>query len=427
MTTDVSKQKDTGLRVIKLIARVILFVALIVVVLTLVFVWLMADDFAQPKRRQLQAYHQQILNNAEQEGIVVTLHGCAKGQAPCLLVTQSQVAQPNERGRLIRQQLSKDFHRQLTPYQHNLKQPKGIVMLLHGRHGSKEDLLPVAIRLVASGFVCVLPDLPAHGDSPLIYSKFGTELSTQNPNLINQSLSDARQWLATEHGINTADTLPAFLWGISMGGSYANYTLQQDANKQANQHSNNWQGMIIVSSFARLNPVVEARIQQFIEPLPNFTHQTLQPVLSKTFATFVEWQGGVAPNQINPVDIAKKVTIPVLQFHGNRDQVINIAQGQVLHQSYPLPNAQIPNTQNNQPQLSSINNTTINNKTINHKAIKNKTINNKTWITVNNAGHNNVLTTAYPAYATMADWLLDRVDNKHLTKDNTTPNAYNHK
>ena len=41
----------------------------------------------------------------------------------------------------------------------------GTLILLHARKGRKEDLLPVAERFAAAGFRCLIPDLPAHGES----------------------------------------------------------------------------------------------------------------------------------------------------------------------------------------------------------------------------------------------------------------------
>ncbi|MBS9779002.1 MAG: alpha/beta hydrolase [Moraxellaceae bacterium] len=349
---------------VKKLAIFIFILLLILLILILSFVWLMANDFAKPKRRALQLYHQQIINNAKQEGMIIKRYPCAKGQLPCLIVTQSNVKKPSKRGQIIRKQLTNDFQRKLPPFKHTYQKPKAIIVLLHGRHGRKEDMLPVALRLVASGFVCVIPDLPAHGDSPLKYSKFGTELSAKKPNLIKQTLLDTRQQLSTQN-INNVDKLPAFLWGISMGGSYANYTVQ---NTQKD-----WQGMIIVASFANLQTVSNNYIKKIIEPLPDFSEDFVQEILAKLFAVAVELQGGVAPEKINPVNIAKNSNVPVLQFHGNRDSLIDIKQGQELYNNYHAE---------------------------------------KKFVVIPNANHHNVLSTKYPAYATMADWLLERVDKK---------------
>ncbi len=350
-----------------LLKKLVIFIFIMLLILLMAilgFVWTMANDFAKPKRRALQPYHQQIINNAKQEGIIIKRYPCAKGQLPCLIVTQSNVAKPSKRGQIVRQQLTNDFQRKLAPFKQTYQKPKGIIVLLHGRHGRKEDMLPVALRMVASGFVCVIPDLPAHGDSPLKYSKFGTELSAKNPNLIKQTLVDTRKQLSTEN-INNTDKLPAFLWGISMGGSYANYTLQNTQN--------DWQGMIIVASFANLQTVSNNYINKIIEPLPDFSENFVQSILAKLFAMAVELQGGVSPEKINPVDIAKNSNVPVLQFHGNRDSLIDMKQGQELYNNYHAD---------------------------------------KKFVVVTGANHHNVLSTKYPAYATMADWLLTQTDEK---------------
>lgn len=338
---------------------------IIALIISAAFVWKVADNMTNPPRRALQEYHQQWLQNPEQEGISITRYDCAEGKMPCLLVTPSPDSPLGARGQRLRQQLQQNFQHQLAPYELSSINPKGLVVLLHGRAGRKEDLIPVAARLAAAGFVCVLPDLPAHGDSPLKVSLFGLELRGSHPNLINQSVQDIQVKLGKE--------LPVFLWGMSMGGSYANYALEES--------SQNWQGLIIVSSFAEMKQVAKNQLNNLVSPLP----QPLQPLMSNVLLTmygyFIDWQGGADPNKVTPIDIAQKTQLPVLMFHGDDDQTIDISQGRALFESYPTSD--------------------------------------KTWMTVSAAGHDNVLVTQAPVYATMADWLLRHVsvhESNHVSK-----------
>lgn len=391
---------------VRVILRPLLVSLLILVgvfiLVTVVVVWYLADDFATPKRRAIQEYHQQILNDPKKEGIAISKYDCAKGQAPCLFVTADESGQFGKRGQLLQQQLQKDFHHSKVEFSKaefstkNLadtaSQPKGVVVLLHGRHGRKEDLLPVAIRLVAGGFVCVLIDLPNHGDSPLVASRFGTELTADaNLDIVNQSLLDVQNWLTSQNK-QTSQTiqnsqatvhkrLPAFLWGMSMGGSYANYAMSKSAmanyqlgNQSSPQSSDsskqmaNWQGLIIVASLADMSELVDKQASHMLEPLPEWSRSTIKPMLLTMFSQFVKWQGGAVPNDIQPANVAHNIDVPILQFHGSQDKLIDISQGQKLHTSYASED--------------------------------------KTWITVDGAGHHNILTTDYPVYATTADWLL---------------------
>ncbi len=106
MTVKTHHKRKTLLKKLVIFIFIILLILLIAI---LGFVWTMANDFAKPKRRALQPYHQQIINNAKfakpkrralqpyhqqiinnakQEGIIIKRYPCAKGQLPCLIVTQ---------------------------------------------------------------------------------------------------------------------------------------------------------------------------------------------------------------------------------------------------------------------------------------------------------------------------------------------------
>lgn len=424
-----------GLRVLVYTLRLAIIFVIIALLVVTVMVWRIASDVAQPERRQLQEYHQHWLNHAQEEGINITAYPCANGQAPCLFITphipanvhvanttansQEQHVHPaiplptlGERGQRIRQQLQQDFNYKLPAYTVTAKHPQGIIVLLHGRQGRKEDLLPVAARFVAAGFVAVVLDLPAHGDSPLEYSGFGTELAEQMSDIqldmINQSLVDVRAWLKTQtihtdesqvngtlvnnsvvngNSVNKVNNsqadVPAFLWAMSMGGSYAMHSLAQA------EQQNNWQGVIIVSSFASLSNLAKVQVHRMTSALPKPMQSLVKPLLLNMFAMFVEWQGGIEPDKVDPASVASKISLPLLMLHGDQDRVIDITQGKALYDAYA---SQITN----------------------HTAKIDKT-----WLTVEGANHHNVLVTEAPVYATMADWLL-----RHLQPVTKTTNSH---
>lgn len=68
---------------------------------------------------------------------------------------------------------------------------RGILALLHGRKGRKEDLLPVAERFAGAGFRSVIPDLPAHAESSIATLKFATDRSESE--LAARVLEEARK------------------------------------------------------------------------------------------------------------------------------------------------------------------------------------------------------------------------------------------
>lgn len=347
----------------KYIFRSVMLVVIVVISAMVVLLWLLAKDFAQPKPRALQDYHYQLLH--QQQGISITHFACASGNAPCLFVLPSttQTKQLNQQQKNLHQQLQQDFGhlpQTLTAATNDTAAPKAIVMLLHGRKGRKEDLLPVAARFAAVGYMSVLLDLPHHGDSPLPYSQFGLELQQNTLDIVNTSLADAQQWLVTQNPVVNRPTPPAFMWGMSMGGSYAIHAIAH--------HPQQWQGLIIVESFARLSAVTEAQADKLLAHLPIGITTAVKPLVTKTFATFAVWQGGVNPTHVQPAALAQQLKLPILVLHGDKDEVIDTSQGKQLYNSFASTD--------------------------------------KTWLAVTNAGHHNILITDAPVYATMADWLL---------------------
>ena len=124
-------------------------------------------QIANPPRRALMEYHREYLANPTAHGMVIKNFTASDG-TPCLFCTPDPSRNLGDRGNKIRQQLSA---RGVT-----LKpagQIIGTLVLLHGRTGRKEDYLPIAERLCASGFRCVIPDLPAHGDHPATIATYG--------------------------------------------------------------------------------------------------------------------------------------------------------------------------------------------------------------------------------------------------------------
>jgi len=127
----------------------------------------------------------------------------ASDGTPCLIVTPS--GNPGERGAKIRKQLA-ERGVTLPPF----GKITGTLVLAHGRKGRKEDYLSIAERLCASGFRCVIPDLPAHGDHPATIATYGV----REAGLPARVLDEASRKFAF-------DKQPAGLMGMSMGGSVA--------------------------------------------------------------------------------------------------------------------------------------------------------------------------------------------------------------
>ena len=286
----------------------------------------------------------QRLNFPAEFGLTIRNHVCLKGKVPCLLVEPDALAGASRRGQTLRKQLAEKGVA-LPAY----GRVQGTILLFHGRNGRKEDLLPVAERFVAAGFRSILVDLPAHGESPLSTMSFGQ--SDFERSLPQQVLQDVRSHFGLPEE-------PAILWGLSMGGAF---TLSAASDTESG-----FDAAIVLSSFATLEEVLDAQIPAKWKTL--FAY--LAPMLG-----LERWLlNRPMPSEIQPERNAKKVTIPTLVVHGDRDYYVSPQQGQRLYAAL----------QSDQ----------------------------KHWINVPNGGHRNVLATPMPVYAEMAEWLLGVLETK---------------
>lgn len=298
-------------------------------------------ELVAPTRRPLQDYHTEWMTNQGVHGISVHAFGCLAGRVPCLIVTPEVGNGCSQRGAAIRAQLSSDGM-ELAPW--------GTVcanlVLLHGRHGRKEDMLPIAERFCAAGFRCLLPDLPAHGESPIPSVDFGS--TAFDSDLASTVLHECAEKFAF-------DSSPAALWGMSMGGAFA--------ASSACSHPSDWYCLVIVSSFDTLDGVIEEQCRQ--------RAGGFGPVLASAIRQNSLRRTGLDTATVRPFEWAHQVQLPVFVAHGTNDPVIQMHRGRALFESFA--------------------------------AIEKK------WVAVNGADHNNVLITPMPLYAAMAGWLLQHL------------------
>lgn len=326
-----------------IILKSLTFSILILSIIVLAFLWLLATNFTHPDRRTLQNYHYEWLTTPEQHGIKIMQKNCQLAATPCLFIEPDEKAGLAQRGKRVRQQLSQTGHL-LKPY----GQTQGVLVLLHGRNGRKEDLLPVAERFVAAGFKCVLPDLPAHGNNAKQVMRYAT--AENEKDFANNVLLDARTFFATHE--------KAGIWGMSLGGAYAVAAVATQPKQ--------WQAMVIVSSFNELDGVVDDKINKF--PLPI----VVQDVIKRLFKQMVSYQTQLDIAQSNPAQWATDIAVPVLVVHGTKDEVITLQKGKQLFAAF-----------NGQQ---------------------------KQWQVIPDATHKNVLITSFPLYKTMSQWYLRYLD-----------------
>lgn len=296
------------------------------------------SEIASPTRRPLADYHREFLSNPAAHGLQIDRFTASDG-SPVLVC--SPAATLGNRGEIIRRQLTE---RGLTlPAAGTVS---GTLVLCHGRKGRKEDYLPIAERLCAVGFRCIIPDLPAHGDHPGTIATYGV----REAELPARILDEASRKFSFEKQ-------PAGLLGMSMGGSVAAHAAAlSDAP---------WQALVIISSFDSFPAVIEGQASRYVGT-------ALGPLWTASTNRVYQWKSGIALSFIQPRHHATSIRIPTLIAHGTGDRVIPMASGKRLFDSLP--------------------NTTL-----------------KKWREIPGADHDNVLITNYPIYADIAEWMIQHV------------------
>ena len=300
-----------------------------------------AAHLVSPPRRGLEDYHLEMLEQPAAYGIRIESHACLNGEVPCLLVTPLASAGSSERGTTIRQQLE-DMGHELKPQ----GEVHGTLVLLHGRRGRKEDLLPVADRFCAAGFRCLLPDLPAHGESTRQNVHYGAgEHEGDLPRLVLDEIMSS----------TGLPKQPAGIWGMSMGGAFTAKALSMDSKA--------WDCAVIVSCFDALDEVIrdQSSARAWI----------LGPLYAKALKQTLRKQHGLEATDVRPVSWATQSHVPVMVAHGTVDSLFPLERGRALYEALPVED--------------------------------------KKWVAVEGGDHDNVLVTPMPLYATMAAWYLDHM------------------
>ncbi|MFT5189952.1 MAG: dienelactone hydrolase [Verrucomicrobiales bacterium] len=297
--------------------------------------WKGSSEIISPTRMPLSKHQKEALSEPSlhiQNAIALD------GKVPYLIISPVQNAEPSERGRKIRNDLTHEGL-QLRPY----GETQGLLVLLHGRRGRKEGMIRVAERFAAAGFRCLVPDLPAHGESPLQTVAYGS--SPFEKSLPLSLVKEAQQtfdWPLDE---------PLGLWGMSMGGAFATAALA---------NATDWNAAIIVSSFDNLDGVISHKLRRLAGPMTKTMNGVVKAIVLR--------RSGLVIDQVDSTLFANQSTTPVFCLHGDRDPFIESSRGKNLFNHF--------------------------------------SIDDKQWLDVKDGDHNNVLITAQPVYAPMCSWFL---------------------
>lgn len=320
--------------------RIALAVVLLGVIAAAGAIFWAGSEIASPTRRPVMDYHRDYLDHPAAHGLAIDRFTASDG-TPCLVCTPEPSGHLGERGERIRKQLAERGHT-LAP----AGQIVGTLVLVHGRKGRKEDYLPIAERLCAAGFRCVIPDMPAHGDHPVQTVTYGVR-EAPLPAMV---LDDASKRFSF-------DPQPAGLLGMSMGGSVSMHT--------AALPNASWKALAVISTFDSFPKVIEGQASRYIG-------STLGPLWAAGTAFVYRSKTGIPLGDIQPHRQAASVTIPTLVAHGTTDPVSSMDRGKSLFNALPTSTT-------------------------------------KQWIEIPGATHDNVLITAYPIYADLAEWMLRHV------------------
>ncbi len=222
----------------------------------------------------------------------------------------------------------------------------GTVLILHGRGGIKEDYLAVAERFCAVGLRCVMPDLPGHGGNKRKYTTYGV---LEAP-MILRCYEEAAVKFHFSGG-------PCGIFGQSMGGAEAVHTAALEGSP--------FGALVVVSSFDRLETVIRSQTEGM---LGSMLGAAVRVPADRVFG----WKTGVRVSEINPGRKAAGIAVPTLIAHGEADGTVPTSAGKALFDSLPEATE-------------------------------------KKWLVIPGAGHNNVLVTDFPIYATVAEWFLEHM------------------
>ncbi len=319
--------------------KLLMLIGLIFSTLFLIIIWSVAGKIIHPPTARLSKSHSHYFDPSEDHAIVIEKRSFLAGKVPTLIVRPAPDQPLQDRGQKIRQELQAQGI-SLPPY----GTETGLLVLLHGRSGCKELLLPIAERYCAVGLVCLIPNLSNHGESTLDTLHYGS--SDFEKKLPGELAREAAISLQLEH-------LPKSLWGMSMGGSFAIHSAATDTQL--------WHRLVIISTFDELESIIEGRLRTKVGPAA--------PVILPILRKIISIRNGPDLSKVRPIDQAPEITCPTLIVHGTHDELIPESRS---HELFDALQTQ------------------------------------KSYLSVPGANHANVLITDVPVYATTAAWLLQR-------------------
>ena len=260
------------------------------------------EQIMHPNKRALQPYHKEWLENSLKHSMNIVKHKSVDG-TPYLIVTFNPSTPKSKRVKTIEKQLQ-----QRAIELELIKQNSKTLVLLHGKNGRKEDLLPVAERYIALGFTCIIPDLPTHGESQIETVYYAT--TTKEQHYVDKMLDDASKYIELHN---------LYIWGMSLGGAFAIQNVQHSKYK--------FKAMVLVSTYDSLDGILKDKSSSMFG---NTLGGILYTLMRQTLNTFYNFN----PKDSNSAKVAKKLTLPLFMVHGEKDKLISWERGKNLFKNF---------------------------------------------------------------------------------------------
>lgn len=180
---------------------------------------------------------------------------------------------------------------------------RGLLIMLHGIGGHKENYLWMAEKLAERGFESIVYDSRAHGESGGRYVTYGHHEKEDVSRIID--------WIEKNLGRRLIG-----IWGHSLGGAVALQALEKDKRLAFG---------IIGSTFTDLSQIVF----DYKKRMAGFGLRWLSNRILYRAGKIA----GFDPNTIKPLETVKKITQPILLVHGAADNYISVQYGKSLYKA----------------------------------------------------------------------------------------------
>jgi uncharacterized protein len=190
----------------------------------------------------------------------------------------------------------------------DLKEPKAVIIMVHGISGCKERYLTTAKQMAAQSYASVIFDLRAHGESGGEFCTYGYFEKDDISKIINT--------IKPKYPFQ-----PIGIWGNSLGGAIALQALARDKRLDFG---------IIESTFTDLDTIVYDYMKHRLHFQNRF--------LARRALHHAEEIAGFDATEVKPIECVKNIHQPILMAHGNQDDRIKVEYGKALFKNLASEN-----------------------------------------------------------------------------------------